>query len=81
MCSCYASPIKRAAHFAEIMWEGRETPLVHTDSLKEAYLGWLQGMKQGALIIGVLRYCKLRLSHFIYSLSSGFRTGLAACLA
>ena len=30
------------------MWEGRATPLVHTDSLKEAYLGWLQGMKQGA---------------------------------
>ena len=47
-CSCYASPINRAARFAEIMWEGRETPLVHTDSLKEAYLGWLQGMKQGA---------------------------------
>ena len=46
-CSCYASPINRAARFAEIMWEGRETPLVHTDSLKEAYLGWLQGMKQG----------------------------------
>lgn len=47
-CSCYASPIRRAARFAEIMWEGRETPLVHTDSLKEAYLGWLQGVKQGA---------------------------------
>ncbi len=30
------------------MWEGRDTPLVCTDSLKEAYLGWLQGMKQGA---------------------------------
>jgi len=46
--SCYASPIRRARRFAEIMWEGRDTPLVCTDSLKEAYLGWLQGMKQGA---------------------------------
>ena len=46
--SCYASPIRRAARFAEIMWQGRDAPLVRTDSLKEAYLGWLQGMRQGA---------------------------------
>lgn len=30
------------------MWQGRDAPLVRTDSLKEAYLGWLQGMRQGA---------------------------------
>ncbi|KAK9830878.1 hypothetical protein WJX81_001056 [Elliptochloris bilobata] len=44
--SCFSSPIRRAARFADIMWEGRDAPLVRTDSLKEAYLGWLQGMRQ-----------------------------------
>lgn len=32
---------------AEVMWEGREEPLVFLDSLKEAHLFYLEGMKNG----------------------------------
>ncbi|KAL5575419.1 hypothetical protein UlMin_017118 [Ulmus minor] len=42
---CFASPISRAKLTAEIMWEGREEPLVFLDSLKEAHLFYLEGMK------------------------------------
>jgi len=42
--ACFASTIKRAEECANIMWEGREGPLVHMDDLREANLGYLQGM-------------------------------------
>lgn len=32
---------------AEIIWEGREKPLVFLDSLEEAHLFYLEGMKNG----------------------------------
>jgi hypothetical protein len=32
---------------AEVMWQGREEPLVFLDSLKEAHLFFLEGMKNG----------------------------------
>jgi broad specificity phosphatase PhoE len=49
-CSCYSSPIKRARRFAELAWAGRTEPLIYLDTLKEAHLGWLQGMSQGAQV-------------------------------
>ncbi|XAR59153.1 2-carboxy-D-arabinitol-1-phosphatase [Bertholletia excelsa] len=42
---CYSSPISRAKSFAEILWQGREEPLIFLDSLKEAHLFYLEGMK------------------------------------
>ncbi|XP_034213281.1 probable 2-carboxy-D-arabinitol-1-phosphatase isoform X1 [Prunus dulcis] len=42
---CYSSPISRAKSTAEIIWQGREEPLVFLDSLKEAHLFFLEGMK------------------------------------
>ncbi|XP_059670926.1 probable 2-carboxy-D-arabinitol-1-phosphatase [Cornus florida] len=42
---CFSSPISRAKSTAEVMWQGRETPIVFLDSLKEANLLFLQGMK------------------------------------
>lgn len=47
--SCFSSPLRRAATTADIIWEGREQPLIHLDELKEADLGCLQGMKNGAM--------------------------------
>ncbi|CAB4306475.1 unnamed protein product [Prunus armeniaca] len=44
---CYSSPISRAKSTAEIIWQGREEPLVFLDSLKEAHLFFLEGMKNG----------------------------------
>ncbi|EIE24914.1 phosphoglycerate mutase-like protein [Coccomyxa subellipsoidea C-169] len=44
--SCFTSPIKRARKFAELTWSGRERPLIPMHTLKEAHLGWLQGMRQ-----------------------------------
>lgn len=44
--SCFASPIKRGWRFAELIWADRKGPLIPLDTLKEAHLGWLQGMKQ-----------------------------------
>ncbi|BDA49348.1 probable phosphoglycerate mutase GpmB [Coccomyxa sp. Obi] len=44
--SCFTSPIKRARRFAELTWAGREGPLIPMHTLKEAHLGWLQGMRQ-----------------------------------
>ena len=49
LCSCFASPIQRAWQFAEIVWADRDGPLIPMSNLKEAHLGWLQGMKQGKL--------------------------------
>lgn len=42
---CLASPISRAKQTAEIIWQGREKPLVYTDSLKEISLYHLEGLK------------------------------------
>ncbi|CAN1144926.1 Probable 2-carboxy-D-arabinitol-1-phosphatase [Linum perenne] len=42
---CFSSPISRAKSFAEVIWQGREEPIVFLDSLKEAHLFHLEGMK------------------------------------
>ncbi|KAK7302785.1 hypothetical protein RJT34_13681 [Clitoria ternatea] len=42
---CLASPISRAKQTAEIIWQGRDKPLVYLDSLKEISLYHLEGMK------------------------------------
>ncbi|KAK9267156.1 hypothetical protein L1049_009576 [Liquidambar formosana] len=42
---CFSSPISRAKSTAEVVWQGREEPLVFLDSLKEAHLFFLEGMK------------------------------------
>ncbi|XP_034698541.1 probable 2-carboxy-D-arabinitol-1-phosphatase isoform X3 [Vitis riparia] len=42
---CFSSPICRAKSTAEVIWQGREGPLVFLDSLKEAHLFFLEGMK------------------------------------
>lgn len=46
--SCFSSPIKRARSTTEIIWQGRgrEGPCIYLDSLKEAHLGWMEGMTQ-----------------------------------
>ncbi|CAL8464228.1 g3763 [Coccomyxa elongata] len=44
--SCFTSPIRRARRFAELAWSGRDGPLIPMHTLKEAHLGWLQGMRQ-----------------------------------
>ncbi|CAN1144925.1 Probable 2-carboxy-D-arabinitol-1-phosphatase [Linum perenne] len=44
---CFSSPISRAKSFAEVIWQGREEPIVFLDSLKEAHLFHLEGMKNG----------------------------------
>jgi broad specificity phosphatase PhoE len=44
--SCFSSPIRRARSTAEIMWQDSEGPLLFLDSLKEAHLGFMEGMKQ-----------------------------------
>lgn len=46
-CSLFSSPLKRARTTSEIMWQGREGPINYIESLKEAPLGWLQGMTNG----------------------------------
>ena len=38
-CSCFSSPIRRAASTADIMWRDRPGKLTFLDSLKEAHLG------------------------------------------
>ncbi|KAI4296741.1 hypothetical protein L6164_036670 [Bauhinia variegata] len=42
---CFASPISRAKATAEIVWQGREEPLIFLDSLKEMSLYHLEGMR------------------------------------
>ncbi|KAL6991067.1 protein-serine,threonine phosphatase [Sarracenia purpurea var. burkii] len=42
---CFSSPISRAKSTAEILWHGKEEPLVFLDSLKEAHLFSLEGMR------------------------------------
>uniref|UniRef100_A0A7C9AC70 Uncharacterized protein n=1 Tax=Opuntia streptacantha TaxID=393608 RepID=A0A7C9AC70_OPUST len=45
---CFSSPITRAKSSAEILWQGREDPVIYLDSLKEAHLFFLEGMKNGS---------------------------------
>ncbi|CAO2161738.1 unnamed protein product [Urochloa humidicola] len=40
----FSSPISRAKSTAEIIWQGKEEPLIFLDSLKEAHLFFLEGM-------------------------------------
>lgn len=42
--ACFSSPITRASQTADTIWEGRDGPLIQLGSLREAYLGYLQGM-------------------------------------
>lgn len=42
--ACFASTIRRAEECADILWEGREGPLIPMSDLREANLGYLQGM-------------------------------------
>ncbi|GKV45814.1 hypothetical protein SLEP1_g52859 [Rubroshorea leprosula] len=42
---CFSSPISRAKSTAEVIWQGRQEPLVFLDSLKEAHLFYLEGMR------------------------------------
>jgi broad specificity phosphatase PhoE len=42
--ACFSSTIRRAAECADIIWEGVEGDMIRLDSLREANLGWLQGM-------------------------------------
>ncbi|XP_050222473.1 probable 2-carboxy-D-arabinitol-1-phosphatase [Mercurialis annua] len=42
---CFSSPISRAKTTAEVIWQEREEPLVFLDSLKEAHLFYLEGMR------------------------------------
>lgn len=46
-CSCFASPHKRARQTAEVLWEGQQGPLTYLDGLREANLGWFQGLRNG----------------------------------
>ncbi|CAK7350593.1 unnamed protein product [Dovyalis caffra] len=48
---CFSSPISRAKSTAEVIWQGREEPLVFLDSLKEAHLFFLEGMKNGLSLL------------------------------
>ncbi|XP_042067540.1 probable 2-carboxy-D-arabinitol-1-phosphatase [Salvia splendens] len=41
---CFSSPISRAKSTAEILWQGKEQPLIYLDSLKEAHLYFLEGL-------------------------------------
>lgn len=47
---CFASPISRAKSTAEVLWQGRAEELVFLDSLKEAHLFFLEGMKNEIMI-------------------------------
>lgn len=58
--SCFASPLKRAATTAEIIWEDRKEPLIFLDELKEADLGHLQGMKNGAVPSDCIAWKRVR---------------------
>lgn len=42
--ACFASPITRAKTSAELIWEGREEPIIWLDTLREANLLFLEGM-------------------------------------
>ena len=65
LCSCFTSPIRRAALFAELAWGDRQAPLLELPTLKEAHLGWRQGMRQGGAC--------LQLSHISVFLSAALQ--------
>lgn len=46
----FSSSISCAKANAEIIWKGKEEPLVFLDSLKEAHLYFLEDMKNGLLL-------------------------------
>lgn len=48
---------------AEIIWQGKEEPLLFLDSLKEAHLYFLEGMKNG-LLHSLLKYCDFTITSF-----------------
>lgn len=43
--SCFASPHRRARQSTEIIWAGREAPMLFADTLQETDLGWFQGLR------------------------------------
>lgn len=49
---CFSSPISRVKSTADILWAGREKPLIFLDSLKEAHLFYLEGMKNVSGVSG-----------------------------
>lgn len=51
---CFSSPISRAKSTAEILWQGREQPLVYLDSLKETHLYHLEGLRNGQSHLALL---------------------------
>lgn len=64
---------------AEVLWLGRDEPLVFLDSLKEAHLFFLEGMKNGQspllFIPKVLKYyiyLKQNLLHVYYNVYTVF---------
>lgn len=61
---CFSSPISRAKTTAEIIWQEKEEPLVFLDSLKEAHLYFLEGMKN---VFGG-RGCQAHISKGVYNL-------------
>lgn len=42
--ACFSSPISRARECTELIWGDRDPPVIYDDALREAYLGYLQGM-------------------------------------
>ena len=43
-CSCFTSPLPRARQFTDIVWQNRGSKPIELQPLKEAHLGYLQGM-------------------------------------
>ncbi|KVH96984.1 Histidine phosphatase superfamily, clade-1 [Cynara cardunculus var. scolymus] len=80
---CFSSPISRAKSTAEIMWAGREESLIFLDTLKEAHLFYLEGMKNNQSLgkladadrvstpLSVDRI-QIRLTHYMSSLGENF---------
>lgn len=51
---------------AEVIWQGREEPLVFLESLKEAHLFFLEGMKNGLFPFVVFVQLVLKLDNITY---------------
>lgn len=64
---CFSSPISRAKSTAEIVWQGREEPLVFIDSLGEVHLFFLEGMKNEFGGSG----CQADISKRVYNMERG----------
>ena len=65
-CSLFSSPLKRARTTSEIMWRGRDGPVSYIESLREAPLGWLQGMTNGKKCCLTLCVCVLWTAWQVY---------------